>query len=206
MHDEQQAWELEGHYIMACNCDFGCPCNFNAPPTPGHCEGLLGLVVSRGSYADTALDGARVAMIARWPGAIHEGNGAAVLFIDEAADEQQRRGLEAIVSGRVGGTFGMIVQNTISQLDGPHYVPIEAQVDGKESYVRIADKGRASFEAIRNPVTGAESFPRVVLPQGVWSNELEQYTTSEFSFEDGDLSMAHPGKVAQIASISWQGP
>ena len=28
-------WELKGTVVVACNCDYGCPCNFNAPPTNG---------------------------------------------------------------------------------------------------------------------------------------------------------------------------
>ncbi|MBI3028769.1 MAG: DUF1326 domain-containing protein [Candidatus Rokubacteria bacterium] len=33
------AWEVKGTITLACNCDWGCPCNFNARPTYGHCEG-----------------------------------------------------------------------------------------------------------------------------------------------------------------------
>lgn len=32
-------WNLRGTVLIACNCDYGCPCNFNALPTKGHCEG-----------------------------------------------------------------------------------------------------------------------------------------------------------------------
>jgi hypothetical protein len=32
-------WKLKGTVLIACNCDYGCPCNFNALPTHGHCEG-----------------------------------------------------------------------------------------------------------------------------------------------------------------------
>jgi len=32
-------WELKGTVVIACNCDYGCPCNFNALPTQGKCEG-----------------------------------------------------------------------------------------------------------------------------------------------------------------------
>jgi len=28
-------WDLEGTVVIACNCDYGCPCNFNALPTQG---------------------------------------------------------------------------------------------------------------------------------------------------------------------------
>jgi len=34
-------WKLKGKVLVACNCDWGCPCNFNARPTTGKCEGII---------------------------------------------------------------------------------------------------------------------------------------------------------------------
>ena len=34
-----EPWHLSGTVFIACNCDYGCPCNFNARPTHGSCEG-----------------------------------------------------------------------------------------------------------------------------------------------------------------------
>lgn len=201
-----ERWQVEGHYVMACNCDFGCPCNFNARPTPGFCEGVVAFLVERGRYGDVTLDGAKAAALVSWPGAIHEGGGKGVLCVDESANDDQREAMRAILSGDVGGPFGMIMRNTVSELSGPHFVPITATVNGKESEFSVDGKIRIVFDAIRNPVTQAEAFPRVVLPQGLWSNELEQFTTSVFDAADADMRMSHPGKVAQLARISWQGP
>jgi hypothetical protein len=33
------AWALRGTVMIACNCDYGCPCNVNGRPTNGDCEG-----------------------------------------------------------------------------------------------------------------------------------------------------------------------
>jgi hypothetical protein len=35
-------WKYQAEMINAGNCDWGCPCNFNAKPTHGFCEGLYG--------------------------------------------------------------------------------------------------------------------------------------------------------------------
>ena len=201
-----ERWHIDGHYLMACNCDFGCPCNFNAPPTPGYCEGVLAFAVSEGRFGDVALDGLKAAMIAKWPGAIHEGNGKAALYLDEAATEPQRVALQAILSGDVGGPFGFIIKNTVTELDGPHFARIEAAPEGQRTRIWVDGVVAVEFDAIRNAVTGDESYPRVVLPQGVWSHELEQYTTSRFEAGAGELAMSHPGKVAQVAEVHWQGP
>lgn len=201
-----QNWQIDGHYVTACNCDYGCPCNFNARPTPGYCEGLLGIAIAQGRYGDVVLDRTSIAMIAKWPGAIHEGNGRGVLFIDESTNDDQREALRVICSGDVGGAFGMVIKNTVPHLDGPLYAPVTIRIAGKESTIAVDGRARVTFDSIKNPVTGAESFPRVVLPQGLWSNELEQFTTAEFEAGEGDLAMSHPGKVGQIAEIHWHGP
>jgi hypothetical protein len=32
-----QQWSLQGEYLEACNCDWGCPCKFGATPSKGYC-------------------------------------------------------------------------------------------------------------------------------------------------------------------------
>ena len=31
-------WEIKAREFGNCNCDYGCPCQFNALPTHGHCR------------------------------------------------------------------------------------------------------------------------------------------------------------------------
>jgi hypothetical protein len=33
------SWSFDADYLQACNCDYGRPCEFSAPPTPAFCEG-----------------------------------------------------------------------------------------------------------------------------------------------------------------------
>lgn len=201
-----ETWFLKGHYVMACNCDFGCPCNFNARPSTGACEGVMGYVFDEGRWGDVSLDGTRAAGAVKWPGAIHEGNGHGVIFIDAGTTPPQREGLTEILFGRAGGPLGIIYGNTLSRIDGPHFVPIKATVSGKESELIVDGRIRMLFDSIKNPVSGAEAFPRVVLPQGLLTHELEQFTTREFEVNEGEVSMTYPGRTAQIARIDWQGP
>ena len=50
-------WSLEADYLQACNCDYGCPCEFEAPPTMGYCEGVGVWKILKGRYGNVALDG-----------------------------------------------------------------------------------------------------------------------------------------------------
>jgi len=85
-----ERWHLNGQVLVACNCDWGCPCNFNARPTKGKCEGGWTWHVDEGAYGDVTLDDLNFSVYVNWPGAIHEGNGEALILIDERADARQR--------------------------------------------------------------------------------------------------------------------
>src|SRR5688572_14448544 len=50
-------WRIEGNVLIACNCDFGCPCNFNARPSRGFCEGGWIWIIEKGRVDNVALDG-----------------------------------------------------------------------------------------------------------------------------------------------------
>lgn len=87
------SWTLEGTILIACNCDWGCPCNVNGRPTTGKCEGGWTWHVERGRYDDVELAGLSLAVFANWPAAIHEGGGRAVALVDERADTRQEAAL-----------------------------------------------------------------------------------------------------------------
>src|SRR5918912_2711693 len=92
-------WKLKGTLVIACNCDFGCPCNFNARPSRGDCEGQWLWHVQQGSLGDVSLDGLSWTVTAACPAAIHEGGGKAISFYDESADEAQAEAIESFVRG-----------------------------------------------------------------------------------------------------------
>jgi hypothetical protein len=82
-------WKMHAYFLDACNCNWGCPCQFNAKPTHGNCEGVSGYHIISGDYGTgIKLDGLNMALIASWPGPIHEGHGKASFYIDNRADEK----------------------------------------------------------------------------------------------------------------------
>ena len=79
----QTAYRIKASMLETCNCDAGCNCNFGGFPDHGGCEGLIGLRVDEGKIGDVDLAGVKVVLAVKWPKAIHEGDGAAAVFIDE---------------------------------------------------------------------------------------------------------------------------
>ena len=54
-------WMIRGPKIASCNCDYGCPCEFNAAPTNAICEGLEAMEITEGYFGDLRLEGLRFA-------------------------------------------------------------------------------------------------------------------------------------------------
>src|SRR6266542_5526157 len=104
-----ESWTMNGAIYGACNCDWGCPCNFDVAPTYGHCEGVYMFAVREGGYADVPLDGLHFAWAGHSPGPLHEGNVTAALIIDESATPQQREALATLWrSGSAGLPFDIL--------------------------------------------------------------------------------------------------
>ena len=129
-------WHLSGDYFENCNCDVVCPCLIspNAPmtsqPTAGACEVAFGFHIDRGRYDATPLDGLNVALIARTPGPMADGNWSVALYLDERANEQQSQALQAIFTGADGGPMASLAP-LISTVLGAKAVPINFQKEGK---------------------------------------------------------------------------
>ncbi|MBV9220829.1 MAG: DUF1326 domain-containing protein, partial [Methylobacteriaceae bacterium] len=50
-------WMLKGRNFSHCNCSYGCPCQFNALPTHGNCQAVVGIAVDEGYHGTTTLVG-----------------------------------------------------------------------------------------------------------------------------------------------------
>jgi hypothetical protein len=196
-------WQLKGTVLVACNCDYGCPCNFNAPPTHGDCEGGWTWHIEEGRYGDVDLAGMTLSVFADWPGAIHEGGGKAVVYYDERADEKQRQALETLARGGKGGPWGIFI-NTYELLDVKP-VPFEIELNGEHSRLKVGGVAELAMEPIRNPVTGDETRSCVTLPTGLVFNEGWCAASTTFWVKDG-ISYDHSGKQAEHAPFEYRGP
>jgi len=164
-------WEFKGRELVNCSCEYGCNCQFNALPDKGHCYAVAGIQIDEGHHGDTRLDGLRVAAIFKWPGAIHEGNGEALAFVDKRADIAQSEALLRIMTGQDTDPFATmfaVYASTLTKMHEPVFTDIELDldVDGRRGRMVIADYVEMTGEPIRNKVTGEESRAQIRLPAG----------------------------------------
>ena len=110
-------WEFKGRELVNCTCEYGCNCQFNALPDKGHCYAVAGIQIDEGYMATRGWTALSVAAIFKWPGAIHEGHGEALAFVDERADEAQREALLKIMTGQDTDPFATMFAVYASTVD-----------------------------------------------------------------------------------------
>lgn len=198
------AWKIRGHVILACNCDYGCPCNFNGLPTTGKCEGNWNWHVEEGSYGDVPLAGLTFGVAVNWPGAIHEGGGEALVVLDERATEPQRAAMLTLLSGGAGGPW-KIIATTITKVHEPKFAPFQVSVNSFNSSVTAGDYITLQIEPVRNKATGVAVHPRAILPEGFVFREGDLGASATFRIQ-GPVSFDHTGRYAAAAPFEYQGP
>ncbi|MBI3434700.1 MAG: DUF1326 domain-containing protein [Proteobacteria bacterium] len=170
-------WRLKGEWLKNCNCDYGCPCDFNAAPTHGTCKGLMAMHVTSGHFGKVKLDGISFVVTIDFPGPLHEGNGTLQPIVDARATSEQRDALFQIMSGKhsAEGTLFHIVSLIITKMLEPVFAPIEMTFDYAKRRARLSIPGvlQSDVEPIRNPISGAEHRIRVVMPDGFEHHEGE---------------------------------
>ena len=196
-------WFFDADYLQACNCDYGCPCEFSAPPTPGHCHGIGVWKIQRGKYEELSLDGLGLGFAAMWPKAIHEGNGTVCLFVDEKASAEQREALLAIGSGQAGGLPFEILATTFMTLLEPQFVPFNVTIDGLQSSARLGDHFRIALEPIKNPVTGDAEQVAVNHGTGFIFKTAECASAREGSVAVDQMAFSYPNKAGFVAQIHY---
>lgn len=199
-------WRIVGEETGSCNCAWGCPCQFNALPTHGRCEALVGLQIREGYFGDTRLDGVRFASIFSWPGPIHEGNGTRQLVLDEQSTEEQRDALIAMTSGTQGGTifeiFAAVCPNVLEPIIAP--INLESDRERRRAALDIPGVGEFRIEPIKNPVTGEEHRARIVIPEGFEYQEAEMGNTVYVRVHsDEKVAFEHENSYAQLNEFEW---
>lgn len=198
-------WMIKGPKIAACNCNYGCPCEFNAPPTNDICEGLEAHRIDEGWFGDVRLDGLIIGARYRWPGPVHEGGGIVQGFISAAATDAQREALFQILEGKEQEptTPFNIYGSTIETEYDPIFADIDFACDfeARTGHFTVPGHMEMSLEPIRNPVTGKPHPARIVLPEGF---EFRTAEMASGTFEgSGEIVFKNAGTYGFLSEIAY---
>ena len=193
-------WMIRGVEYGNCNCAWGCPCQFDAPSTHGHCEAFVSGHIEEGYFNDTPLNGLNWVLMVQWPGEIAQGNGKQQAILDERGDAAQREALRKILHGEAttpGATHFFVYNSTMSQVLDPLYAPITLQIDveARVATVKIPGLVESQGSPIISAHSGEPHRARINLPNGF------EYTVAEMG---SGTTTTHAGVKLQFSGSYGQ--
>ena len=202
-----EKWDLKGGYFENCNCQILCPCVVPGPPlepTEGHCDVGFAFHVDQGDYNGVSLDGLNFVIAAHTPGIMGHGGWTTAFYVDERANDDQRRALGRILSGEIGGPMAAWMSLTANML-GITYAAIEYHEEGMDRrasipgvmdfHVRGIRAGRRRRSPLRLTNTGHPVSPTLALARGIDS-----------TYTDHGMQWDNTGRNAHYANFSWSWP
>jgi len=196
------SWHLNGKVLVACNCNWGCPCNFNALPTYGNCEALLGYHILKGNFGDTRLDGVKFAWGLWWPKAIHLGDGTGKLYVDKNATSQQVKALEEITSGNYGGGVFTIFPSTFKTTLPTEITNIKFHYDPYDAWFTVEGAGEVRSRHIVNAKTGAAWEGEILVPGGI-AFKRGTVTSVDWNWMAAEFSLKHQQKNGHMSIATF---
>jgi hypothetical protein len=193
------SWQITGRSMELCSCKMLCPCWLgpDGQPDEGWCAAVFGFDVQKGSSNGVDLSGTTVVLTADWPGNFFAGQGKARVYIDDSANEDQSRELEAIFSGNNGGhlegLWGAVVQEWL-----PAQVSKVEIAWGEKPSVTVNGIGQGTLQPLTNGAGQATRVTGSVTQAGfqiegmdLASSKGSQWSDPDFRRWEGDSGTLH---------------
>ena len=201
-------WHVRGSYFESCNCDAICPCRridgmSGGRSTHGICLGALSWLIEDGRAGDVVLDELRVVLALRYSDDEPGSPWTVFLYVDERADEEQRRALEGIYLGRREGTIRehapWIWKESIVLGAAP--AAIEIDHTPRRQWFRVRDHVEVRVAA---PVPGQPTVTCVIPGHDRSGEELTVEVLRVA--EQAPLEFGYRGVCAYASTFDYSGP
>jgi hypothetical protein len=172
-------WKITGQLEEACSCNAACPCWFDSKPTKATCGGNQVVFIEKGNYGKVKLDGLAFAEYGESPEnqSMMESFGNwnfSTTYIDEKANAEQRKALEAIA----GAVLGQASKNSKTV-----YAPITRKIEGKDHIITIGNVATFRGMLVEGGLGGSS---RITNPPGAdpIHHQYSQGKTSKMVYTD----------------------
>ncbi|MBI3304527.1 MAG: DUF1326 domain-containing protein [Deltaproteobacteria bacterium] len=184
------AWSITAQMIETCSCNMLCPCWFGVRELmvmdQGWCASAIVFRIQQGNADGVNLGGCTVVFAVDFPGpTLFDGNGTARLYIDEAANAEQRRELEAIFQGKKGGPWE-VVSGLITKWLPTQAPKIEIQEEGDTLIAIVGSVGQVKSQRLKD----AQGQPTTMQNTGfttAWGIGTAELAPSGSQWSDPDL-------------------
>jgi hypothetical protein len=200
------SWRISGSYFESCNCDPVCPCRridgvMGGRSTHGICMGVLSWLIEEGRADETDLSGLPVALAIRYSDDEPGSPWTWILYLDEAATDEQRAALEAIFTGRLGGDASTHFPWAWKASELVAVRPVAIEVDHTRRRQQLRIRELVSVR-IRDRFSGDQAVTCVIPGHDRAGEEL---VADELVVEDGPLGFSFRGVCGYSSTFDYEG-
>ena len=199
------AWRVTGQLHELCSCNMLCSCWLGPEiePDQGWCGAAIIFDIQQGNSDGIDLSGRKAVLGLYWPGNFWAGNGTARVYIDESASADQRRELEAILTGQKGGPMEGVANAVITNLLPTQFTNIDLQW-GDETSVTIGNVGQVKSRRLKNQ-SGQPTTVQGAAAMGAFQLEsLEVAHTAGTRWSDPEMQQWE-GSSGTRSNFNWSG-
>lgn len=197
-----ESWKLRGDLVLSCNCTIFCPCVLSLgqhPPTEGYCQTWAGIRIDEGHFGEVDLAGVNVGLIIEIPGPLARGNWTAGLFIDERASIYAHKALTKILTGKAGGSTGLL-KILVGKFLGVHTAKITYRIDGDTHHFQIPKV----IEGVVAPMRGKQNGPVTIRNSEYWIAPDVTVSRAEVSrVRAFGRNWNFAGRSAELCRLDW---
>ncbi len=174
--------------------------HFSQLCTHERCKGYWALRFDAGTFADVPLAGTRAVVAFDTPRRMIDGQWRQTIIIDESASADQRRAIEALLTGRAGGPWAKLAA-FVGQSQPTEFRPIEFADEGRTKRVSIVDRLKSMVTEIRGrdrskPVLFENCFNQIHAPTQV-------IALGDAEYDDGVVRFSNSGSHGLFSSFDW---
>ncbi|MCD6036616.1 MAG: hypothetical protein K0S67_500 [Nitrososphaeraceae archaeon] len=186
-------WKIHAYFLDACNCDWGCPCQFNATwPGPIH-EGHG----KASYYIDNRADEKQFEALSNIITGKAGGGPFAVYASTIEEFQEPKRASVKFQTKDIRSRIAVFA----AEIRGGHKEKRRGQQSTKEDTI-----AEAWLEPIRNPVTGKVHRAIIEIPEGFESSRMDQASIKKLVANDGYLDFRYEGTYGSFSENVWKGP
>ena len=195
-------WWAEGLLFENCNCTAVCPghIHFSQKCTHDVCHGFWAIRFEAGRFGGTDLAGVDAVVVYETPQVMVDGGWKQRLIVSERAAPEQRRAVEEIVSGKLGGPWEVLAGFVADALP-TRTAPLRIQDAPERKEVTVAGLLAGSVDAIRGrnrgePVTFGNIYNKI-------HDSTQVIARGSTRYDDGEIVIDNRGTHGLWSRFRW---
>ena len=197
-----EQWHIKGELALSCNCTIFCPCVLSLgqhAPTEGYCQTWAAVRIDDGRFGEVDLSGLNFGFMADIPGRLARGNWTMALFVDDKASAQVVKALTWIMTGRAGGSTGLLKILGGSFL-GVRQIPITYDMAGETRVIKM----EKIVDGAITPVKGKDKGNVMIRNSEYWIGpDVTVARADKSRFRLFGRNWNFEGRSAELCMIDW---